>query len=82
MVQFKLVRYIEDRILQVVPTVKKRGKSLVAKYYDGRYYEVEISVRNSSRILLENICANTKMNVPVVNLQRCHIDENKIEQGE
>lgn len=66
MVQYMLVQYIEDGILQVVRNVKKKGKALVAKYYDGRYYEVHILVRNSSLNLLENICENIKMNVPVV----------------
>lgn len=77
MVCYMLVRYIEDGILQVVPNVVKRKHAFMAKYYDGRYYAVDIILRNSSRLLLENICANMNMNVPTIILQRCHIDENE-----
>lgn len=80
MVQFILVRYIEDGILQVVPNIKKRGKSLMARYYDGQYYEVDILARNSSRILLENICTNMEMNVPVVSLSKCLTEADKNER--
>lgn len=75
-----MVQYVEDGIFQVASNVKKRRNTLMAKYYDGRYYEVKIITRNPSQILLEDICRNLQANVPLLILSRYSADKCEGEQ--
>lgn len=68
--EYYLVKYVEDGILQVVSKVLRKKRSVKAKYLDGRYYDAEIIAGNCSRSLLEEILWNLNRGLPVVFLKR------------